>query len=390
LWVHHGINRETVDQTREDHLIEKYILKTATIAEEQELLDWYNNQTSADVVWESVWPDEEEMLKNRLLMNINASTRPKASKLHTRRRVIAIAATIALVLIGIWFTEYPGSDYRIGFVAGAEQINPGKNTATITLANGRKIILNESKGGVIIGGSKIVYSDGTEIDPMLNSTANQSISEMQTISTPRGGTYIIILPDGSKVWLNAASTLKYPQTFSTPQRKVELVGEAYFEISKDKKRPFIVRSAHQDVTVLGTKFNVESYPNETIVKTTLAEGIVKVARDAPGLSEEYLILKPGEQSQLSGQSLLSRNVDAGSVVAWTKGDFVFAEEGLTDIMKKVARWYDVDVEYRDVPMNIRFDAIISRSNNLSGILGIIQSTGKVKFKLEGRKVIVTQ
>jgi transmembrane sensor len=369
------------------YLLEKYRKNTCT-PEELILLDnWY-------LQWETN-PDDfdgEELteVKEEVWIVLKKQIRGKKT-IKLWFHAAKIAAALGFVMISIYFLTnhyYPAEKHQ-KFTA-LNKIVSGKNNAILTLGNGKKIILSNAQTSVVIDSRKLTYSDGTEIDQGLEKITNRSANEMQTISTPRGGTYQIILPDGSKVWLNAASTLKYPSSFSHSVRKVELFGEAYFEISKNKDKPFIVKSANQDVTVLGTRFNVENYSDEATVKTTLVEGAVKITRNAPEQTKESLYLKPGQQSQLTDRTIAVRTADINSVIAWTKGDFVFAEEGLTSIMRKLARWYDIDIEYRNAPLQLRFDAIISRSNNLPDLLDIIQHTGKVKFTIVGRKIIVTK
>lgn len=301
-------------------------------------------------------------------------------------RVPVIAAVVALIAIGIYFFNTTGFSDKIGSSGSsfANDIAPGRNTAKITLANGKVVDLSELKAGVVIDKDKFAYNDGTEIK---TATAPRNLpaadQELLTVSTPRGGTYQVTLPDGTKVWLNAASSVKFSSSIGTAKdkyRKIELVGEAYFEVAKDKSHPFIVDSKGQQVTVLGTHFNISSYDDDHVVKTTLLEGSVKI---------NEAILKPGEQSVLTGKQLKIVSADLETAMAWKNGDFIFKGEDFKTTMRKIARWYDVEVQYEaDLKDNIELGGWISRKSKLSDVLKRIELAGNIHFKIEGRKIIV--
>ncbi|MDR6784323.1 transmembrane sensor [Pedobacter africanus] len=362
-------------------LLEKYNKGEASKAELALLQLWYIKM--ATLKEEQLTDQEYLHIQDEMWSVIGQQTAPKKSRLWTKLSV-AIAAAVAAIVLGIWFYNAPhpeGSEATRALLNYANDIAPGKNTATLTLANGKTITLSDAKNGVAVDGSKLVYNDGTAVtaaSPKIDSTI------MLTAATPRGGTYQIILPDGSKVWLNAASSLKFPSIFNKgTSRKVRLTGEAYFEIAKDKTRPFIVATDKQEVEVLGTHFNVNSYADEPIAKTTLLEGSVKIS--AFNAAE---ILKPGEQASLKGNRINVENVDTEAAIAWKNGNFVFDDEDLESIMRKIARWYDMEVYYQDKPQKPSSLGILSRSKNLSALLKILESSGEVHFKVEGRRIIV--
>lgn len=386
-----------MEDFNKDELLDKYNTGTASDDERALVESWYLTSSLFNAV-----PDLEQVLEDQarskqLLVDYMQKSR---GVIHLGR--LAVAASIAIVLgIGLWFymLRETESDNKltIAMQTAADNIAPGKNKATLTLANGETIDLNEAKSGIVIDAGKLSYNDGTALngDGVKNSSANH---ELLTASTPRGGTYQIILPDGSKVWLNAASTLRFPTTFSgLDQRVVSLNGEAYFEISKDKQHPFIVESRGQKVKVLGTHFNVDNYGDEDEAKTTLIEGSVIVSlynakqagnKESAAITSRYL--KPGEQSRIDTQasSIAISAINTEEVIAWKNGEFVFNDESFELIMKKMARWYNIDVVYEHKPLGQSFTGVISRDKKLSEVLNALIKTKKVKFRVEGRKVTV--
>jgi transmembrane sensor len=330
---------------------------------------------------------------------------------------LTVAAAVAAVTLGVWLYYTPRHPEGTRDLLVNNDIAPGKNTATLTLPDGKTIHLSDAKSGVIINKSGLKYNDQSEIASSLRFPRNDGEAVMLTASTPRGGTYQVVLPDGSKVWLNADSKISFPLHFFGSERKIILEGEAYFEVSRNKSKPFVVQTDKQEVTVLGTHFNINSYADEGSTKTTLLEGSVSVSyvsrlsstssrgtegtlghatsRDPSMLRDdgkmpESTILKPNQQSVLTGGNQIKVNqVDASLVVAWKEGQFSFQNEALESIMRKVGRWYDVDVVYEDE--NLRKAIIwgkVSRFENISKVLSKLQLTGQAKFKVEGRSVYV--
>lgn len=300
----------------------------------------------------------------------------------------AAAAAIALIISGLFYFEGPEMQKPAAVqVVYKNDVAPGKMDATLTLANGEKINLSKAAVG------KIADQDGVSIsktsDGKLVYTINNlksTIREFNTLSTVNGQQYEVILPDGSRIWLNAASTLTYPANFAKlDKRKVELNGEAYFEVAKDKSRPFIVRTDRQEVEVLGTHFNVNSYRNEQAIKTTLLEGSVRVSD-----SKTQKVLLPGQQSLLTAKALKVRNADVEEAVAWKNGDFIFKNEEFNTILRQIARWYNVEIVNSNNRPDLHLSGTISKSKNLSTVLKALEVTGKVKFQIEGKRVTVVQ
>ncbi|TDQ08478.1 FecR family protein [Pedobacter metabolipauper] len=312
---------------------------------------------------------------------------------------LAIAAS-ALITIGIaaYFFEYTPGRKNEAITVFQNDVNPGGNHATLTLANGKKINLSNAKNGILAREDGIeITKSANGINYKITNTGSKSGNiEYNTIETPRGGQFHIDLPDGTQVELNAATLLKLPTTFAYSNvRKVEILsGEAYFEVTKDAKHPFIVKTKTQEIQVLGTHFNVSAYSDEPLTKTTLLEGSVRVVPVSPiaGVAAKTgaQILSPGQQS-LNGDGLITvSNVNVQNAVAWKNGYMVLSEGSLRDVMTVISRWYDVDVVYECNPDLIEIGGRIRRSAKLSRVLKLLGKTGSVHFKVEGRRVTVIE
>lgn len=390
-----------METEKTNQLYRKYLANTLTLAERKQWEDLLANVASEEAIQLCMDADyeglsEQELLnlpdknKQEILGNIFAHPRLFKRPLWIKYTV-ATAAAIAVVL-GIWFYSTYDTNNRLTdssqYLNAALDLPPGKNTATLTLANGNTILLSDEKTGVILDANKLTYNDGTLVDPTLGTNTKLQSPKELTVSTPRSGTYQVILPDSSKVWLNAASSIHFPSSFKKSKKRVIILeGEAYFEIIKDKNKPFIVKSTDQEITVLGTHFNVNAYPDEKVVRTSLLEGSVKISTSID--PDAVTILKPSEQAINSGGIVNVKQVDVNEVISWKNGDFIFNDEPLESIMRKIARWYDVEVIYdANVRKNITLGGYVSRSRNISAILERMERTGKVKFKIEGRKIQV--
>jgi transmembrane sensor len=364
-----------MDFKQAEKIIEVYNNGTAT-AEERILVEsWYLKHKTGNTL-SSVALQEEHDLG---LQALNAYlTEPRKISLWPR---IASAAAILLVMgYGFYFYKVQNRGIK-DKISLAQDIPPGRNTAVLRLADGKTINLSDTKSGVVIADDKLVYNDGTgvSVDESVESKPNLEM----TASTPRGGIYNVTLPDGTTVMLNAESSLKFPSVFTGKNRKVELHGEAYFEVAKDKSHPFIVESEGQTVEVLGTHFNINSYVSNRYIKTTLLEGSVKVTG-----KENELVLQPGEQSKLTAGQLNVQRADIEEAISWKNGYFRFNDENIRDVMQKIARWYNVEVVYKDNPTSEGFTGTISRKSNISDVLDMLERTKIVHFEIEGRRVMV--
>jgi transmembrane sensor len=362
--------------------------KGALTKEEQAYFDfWYSSFNDEEFV--NLDADQPELAKARIykgifeLMQENQS-RPVRKSLF-RWSQIAVAATVFLITgLALYFFKFGGSDQRINSNRyNTTYIEPGKNAATLTLVNGKKILLSDQLKGEFAkeAGVVITKSADGQIIYQIKSGENILENQINTLSTDRGQQYQIILADGTKIWLNAASSLKYPVTFSKGQRKVELIGEAYLEVAKDKDHPFIVQSGKQMITVLGTHFNVNAYPEEAEILTTLLEGSVKL--------NGSVFLKPGQQAMYDGNSIKVETSDTEHAIAWIQGNFVFDEENLASIMRKISRWYNVEVQFESENLKeMTFSGSISRTVSIKTMLHRLSLTKEVNFKIAGQKIIV--
>lgn len=366
------------EKDHKEKLVARY---TNNEASEKELQVLFGMLTSdeLDVILESDMDQEIQSIRNATAVRSKTSVWPK---------IAGIAAAITFIAMGVWFFGIKNQllENKNTHTVSTHDINPGKNRATLSLGNGKNIILSEEKSGVVIDvSSGLAYNDGTKVDATVDGRSNSGIKKQLAVSTPRGGSYQVILPDGTKAWLNAASTLKFPENFANAEeRQVELIGEAYFEVAKNEQQPFIVRSGGQEVVVLGTHFNINSYPSEEKIRTTLLEGSVKISYK----SKAYM-LKPGFQAEIGSQVDI-KPADMELTMAWMNGDFNFKEENIKSIMRKLERWYDIEVVYEGEIGTINYGAEISRKKTLKQVLKVLEETGSVRFKIEGRRVTVMQ
>ncbi|MGX5690688.1 FecR family protein [Arcticibacter tournemirensis] len=304
---------------------------------------------------------------------------------------VAIAATI-LIVMSAGYLLFNRKDSTQSLAVKPTVVHPGGNKAFLTLSNGKKISLTDAANGSIAAqaGLKIIKTaDGQIIYTSDNSSAGSGSLQYNTIETPRGGQYQVRLPDGTSVWLNAASKLVYPVNFhGSKERRIQLDGEAYFEVAKDKNRPFIVKTGKQEVTVLGTHFNINGYKDEPIISTTLMEGSIKTSNTSSGNSR---ILSPGQQSTVfSGDGAIDvRNVNTENIISWKNGYFIFDNQDITSIMKVIGRWYDVNIDYQSINKEEKFGGTFSRSSDLDDILKVLKILGNVDFKVEGRTIVVS-
>jgi len=319
----------------------------------------------------------------------------RAESKQARRRVIpfrriAIAASVIGLLLLSAFLLYNRNTSRGTINAELNEhrfkndVLPGSDKATLTLADGSTVVLDDAQNGTLAqqGGSTVIKLGGK----LMYDPANKISKEIvyNTISTPNGGQYQLELPDGSLVWLNATSSIHFPTSFVGKERRVEITGEAYFEVAKNRDMPFIVAVNGAEVQVLGTHFNVNAYSDEDNVKTTLLEGSVKFVSGA-----NTNMLKPGQQSQLTTNGLIKvvTNVDVDEVVAWKNGMFDFENAGIETVMRQLSRWYDVEIEYKGKTDDL-FIAEMRRNIKLSDALKALELTGKVRFEIQGKKIIV--
>lgn len=371
-------------------LYEKYITGSCTPEEEQLLLA-YEDKFRMQPDYESATKEEQHM-HDRVYYALVKQVSP--------RRVVSMSAwwwrvaAVLLIALGagliLYYQHKPLQQQdavAIRKIPAAPKIVPGKNTAVLTLANGAVIQLDKAGKGVLSRAGKTVIkkaADGKLIYTSNNREDLPAVVALNTISIPRGGQYQLVLPDGTHVWLNAESSLTYPTAFVGHERHVELHGEAYFEVAKNKAMPFRVTANGAKVEVLGTHFNIKAYSGENI-KTTLLEGSVRLSNNQCNVT-----LKPGEQGVAGSANgrIAVKQVDVQEIIAWKNGYFVFRNLDIKDIMNQVARWYDVDVKYSGNLTGKDFGGIYSRQKGITELLNGLELTGLIHFEIEGRRIIV--
>jgi hypothetical protein len=310
---------------------------------------------------------------------------------HYWFRAAAAAVVLLFLSLGGYFLSQLNRATPAKIVS-SQTIVPGSNGATLTLSNGQIITLGQVGSGAIATQGKITLQKQNDSiliyqrDSGTSTPLSAGNISYNTLTTSRGHQFQVVLPDGTKVWLNAASSLKYPVAFTGKTRAVELKGEAYFEVIHDEAQPFQVVTQRQTVQDIGTHFNIEAYPEDSLAKTTLLEGAARVV-----LSEgrESRLVYPGEQALVNRQIRI-RKADTTEAVAWKNGQFVFRSTSLRHIMQQIARWYDVDVVYENDVSGKSVWGSVSRYADVSEVLKLIELTGVAHFKTSGRKIIVTQ
>jgi Fe2+-dicitrate sensor, membrane component len=364
-----------MDRKKTAQLLEKYTKGLCTPEEKAVVERWYHDMLSF-----REYPSMEKDFSTQeaeTFRHIKGRSNQPSWKIW-----LPVAASLLLVSsIALYFVIINGKSGQNHSSLGA--IAPGGNRAVLTLADGRSINLSEDQEGILFGHEAITYADGTAVQDIPMSGSKERVS--YALSTPRGGTYRVTLPDGTDIWLNAESSITYPQSFEgSDHREVRLTGEAFFSVTPDKSKPFRVHTGRQDVEVLGTEFNVSAYPEEAAERTVLVEGTVKISAD--GRKE---MLQPGQQATLDPHGLSVEQADIEAVTDWKNGEFVFREEAVQQALARLARWYDVEVIYIDkIPEDERFSGAISRYDSLTTILDIIQSAGGVRFEIDKRTIKV--
>lgn len=331
---------------------------------------------------------------NKLFNKTFEKSEPVAGKRIAVWYRVAAAAVIFTVLVGgylLYKNQRPAELSAASELAVTNDVNaPATNRAMITLADGKTVYLDSALNGqlAIQGNVKLVKLANGQISYESNLTQAQGDMQYNTLHNPRGSKVIDMkLSDGSRVWLNAGSSISYPIAFVGNERKVTLEGEAYFEIAHNTAKPFKVRAGIQEVEVLGTHFNVNAYLDEDAIRTTLLEGSVRVNSTVG--NQKSAVLKPGQQGQSVANDIKVLNVDLTQVMAWKNGWFEFQQMDLVAIMRQISRWYNLDIVYKGTPGNAKFGGRINKELPLSKVLGSLEENGNgLQFKLEGNKLIV--
>lgn len=397
----------THSNNRLDHLFRRYINDEATAAELQELLDIIKETPGNELadgpareLWQQLQADQPDYAVdwNAMYSTITTEKSAPVLSLHAsaksarnRKWLLAASGVAAMLLIsaGIYFLnnkkEAPQAVAGLQSKFGSD-VAPGGDKAMLTLADGSAIVLDSANNGLVAkqGNSNVEKpANGQLVYNAESATANTAI-QYNVLTTPRGGQYRLVLPDGTKVWLNAASYIKFPTTFTGDKRNIELKGEAYFEVAQNAKQPFEVSVSGMQVQVLGTSFNVNAYDDESNIKTSLIDGKVKVLNQ-----NSASILDPGHEAVMNKNTndIKVAAADVEDAIAWKNNVFSFQNADIPTIMRQIARWYDVEISYEGKVSTEKFVGEVSRNSNVSEVLKILE-LNKVHFRIEGKKITV--
>jgi len=398
-------NNKTDTAKRLAYLFQRYFAQTISAKEKDELFllidvsaDDEHLTTLLKQAWEQL-SDKDAVFENTKsddILNRILSAKDQDDQViplfPSRKRSIwkisaAAAVIVAVAATGLYFHRHENKistpKLTLKPVLQHDAL-PGGNKALLTLANGKTIVLDSARNGILARqGSVNINKAGSGLIVYNTNSTNDTSTAINTISTPRGGQYQVVLPDGSRVWLNSASSLRFPTAFTGNQREVELTGEGYFEVAKNKSKPFNVKVKDINVAVLGTHFNIMAYNDEAAVKTTLLEGLVRLT-----YGNVTDMLKPGQQGVINNKGIKIIDVDTDEAVAWKNGFFDFERANIQDIMKQLSRWYGTEVIYEGKVPDDEFVGKISRDVKLSQVLHILELS-HVRFRIENKKIIVT-
>jgi len=372
-------------------LCEKYLTGISTPQEEILIREYqdtigFSNGASPDI---DVQNKErlKELLYQKIHISIQQQQLPLVSKInkwHYAAAAVFLIISAAIFLAGNKNT--PASTIPISNHQFAKTvIKPGANKAILTLGNGNIITLDDAPNGIISKQGNAAISKSANGIVVKGNNSQLANNALNTISIPRGGKYDITLPDGTRVWLNSSSSLTFPTAFTGTARKVSVTGEAYFEVAKNKDMPFKIDvNGKQVVEVLGTHFNINAYTDEQSITTTLLEGSVKI-----NYKDKSTLIAPGQMAVNSfARSITVKQANMEEIMAWRNGNFIFNNENITSLMRKIARWYDIDVIFKGDMTHINFDGNYSRSKSLESLLKNIELVDNVRFVTEGRRVTV--
>ncbi|PTT03766.1 anti-sigma factor [Pedobacter sp. HMWF019] len=379
--------------TKEEYLLlyEKFLSGTSSPEEEADIKAYQDEFELIDGPWNAemmgAQVEMRDQIRQKLLNNIRVH---KSHQIGLVKRWLTAAVLLLCVSAGLIFLSRSTNSSQQGLahhhLKSGNSVVPGGNKAVLTLADGSVVALDSSSiSKTIKQGNTSILNESKGLLVYAANGPSGSAPLFNKIAVPRGGQYQLKLPDGTVVWLNSASSLRFPTQFSGKERSVELNGEAYFEVAKNKEMPFKVHVRDMEVRVLGTHFNIMAYDDEESINTTLLEGSVKVSN-----ALQTATIRPGQQASLKKSSgmLGVEDVNIAEAIAWKNGKFLFADEDIETIMRRISRWYDVDVEYKGNLSDKNFAGSISRYEDVSEVLKMLELTGTIHFKIEGRRIIV--
>lgn len=372
-------------------LMDKYMTNSVSAAEKEELFSMIRQvehqseleQIIDDALEVFVEGEEDLVLREEIFTRLQARRQP-VKKLKVWR--YAGAAAVILVLLGTAFYRTLKPEATLpGKITVISHIRPGTDKAVLTLADGSRIALDSNGHREIKLDQGAATASQQHGQLVYNAADNAADVGYNTLQTPRGGEFRVVLPDGTRIWLNAASSVTYPTAFIDGERKISITGEVYLEVQPDDK-PFIVSTPHQQVQVLGTQFNINAYEEESVTKTTLLTGKIKVLHKT-----DNVVLKPGQQAVImheTSSAIPIREVDAEQAVAWKNGYFDFENEHLDVVLRLLSRWYNIDFETEKVVARLKFSVAMARSSSLDQVLSALAATGVVTFFKEDNRIKV--
>ncbi|MBS1664622.1 MAG: FecR family protein [Bacteroidetes bacterium] len=367
-------------------LLRRYLAGECTPSEKEWVESWFEDL--GDEYPGEAAVDEPRIVHDRMLARIRAElgedVRPRVRWLT---RAAAIAAAVVVLAVGVWLL-WPKTKETPGVVAMKIDIeaSPGGDKAILTLGNGQRMVLDSAANGMLAtqGASRVMKQNG-QLDYQTETGKTKSTMTYNTLSTPRGGQYKLVLSDGTKVWLDALSSITFPASFAGNMRKVSIVGQAYFEVAHDVNVPFEVEVRGQVVRDIGTSFNINAYADEPSIKVTLATGAAAVG--IPG--HEIMLKRAGQQAEWrDGQLQATPDANLESVLAWKNGLFYLTSADIGTVMRQISRWYDVEVAFENGVPGGHITGVVPRNTMLSTVLQVLQTSG-VHFTVEGRKIFVT-
>jgi len=375
------------NRNRLQKLARNYLKGKLTASEQQEFDEWFLSEDAEETILEiGLTPLEHKRLMLARIHLDAGIVRQEAKKRWLWPRIAA--ASVIIILSYGTFLLFPGKPVKKRMAHTIQDIAPGGNKAILTLANGEKVQLNGTKNGLVAkqGGVTIAKREDGQLSYSDDQAVAASGELFNTVETPRGGKYQLTLADGTIAILDAASSIHYPVAFKGDQRSVQITGQVYFEVVHDARRPFKVSVKDQVIEDLGTKFNINAYDDEPVTKTTLVEGSIGLKT-----SSQYIILKPGQQAINSTGNPITNvvAVDIEDAMAWKNDNFLFNNEPLESIMRKISRWYDVDIQYQK-GFNLKESYLggLTRYSNVSQVLKLLEITGEVRFEIDGKTIRV--
>jgi hypothetical protein len=392
---------QSEEASRVAALITRYICASIKPVEQEKLDDWISdndknmllfeeltdpNNMLSDMSWMDATKTRHSLKRIRQRLNFSGSIR--SVRLFNKWWHYVAAASFLFIAgtAGYYIYRTPGEPPPPVALAEKKDIAPGGNKATLTLANGNTIFLEETRDGMLAtqGNGHVTKDKGSLKYEAEGGQTSPLHSLYNTLNTPRGGTYALTLSDGSKAWLNAASSIRFPAVFSGNSRLVTITGEVYFEVMKNKASPFRVQVNGMEIEVLGTEFNVNAYAGENGIQTTLLTGSVKLINNT-----KINFLKPGQQARMygTGNTQVTNDADTEQVMAWKNGLFQFTQADLPTVMRQISRWYDIDVIYEGQPPLIMTTGKAPRNISLANLLKILSLNG-VHYRIEGKKLII--